>query len=244
MLLLEKAEKHQEGLIHIENWPLSPVQEKGERRNLCESLGFDNQDQEKIALVTFSPNEEFVWGMAFPTIYSYREIRGGPARGRRLQNWKMYDFDIIPTFALREIKKAIDSQLFSDVQIWTPEASQIDPIAVGIRGKETYPIVRWGEALLGTEKIAMMALDRYYRDVPFSEETAEHLSPFVWNGGLLHFFPSSSFKRDRCSRERKPFLTPRWAHRCKGHDSDIHHIHVQKNHCVGVFCGAGEWDCQ
>jgi len=74
-----------------------------------------------------------------------------------IRAWSSYAFDLVPTEALREIKKAKDSKFFHGIQIWTTEEVNLDPMAVGTvtfsNQERIFPIVRWAECLMSMEEI-------------------------------------------------------------------------------------------
>lgn len=92
----------------------------------------------------------------FPQAY-FSDDYGAAPEGN---TWACYQFDQVPTNALREINTARELKLpdgdpvFDWLEIWTPERSTYDdPFVVGVvsgyyRERHTYyPITRWGEAM-------------------------------------------------------------------------------------------------
>ena len=246
MLILDQAKKHQEGHIQIENWPLPLLKEENsERDRLCQSLGFIYQTTQLMRPPFFSEREKTIWGRAFPTIYSYgmssgqRKIESMP-RGRTLKDWNTYSFDTIPTFALRKIQEAIDSRFFIDVHIWTPEKFLVDPIVVGIRDNQVFPLVRWGEALKDKTEIAIMSISIPLEFI--SEQVKTRIVDTLWNHQWDDYFLAIG-----CPCQKRPFQSSR--NKCKKHRERIYHFHstsrtedTARNPLV--FCMRGELDCQ
>lgn len=109
----------------------------------------------------------------------YREWRGGPLRNWQAflptiypeHTWGRYTFDTVPTRALQAIQAAKDSGAFEGLQIWTAERPRhertfrsvlggikrtvsdvVDPVAVGIVEGRVFPVVRWGQEELISER--------------------------------------------------------------------------------------------
>lgn len=127
---------------------LAKEQEKQERNDLCQSLGLEKQKGliQSPSYQPFSVEDLDIWRRFLPVRFSKNN------RPRR-RLWAEYDFDYIPLTAMRAIARAQTSNCFSDLEIWVPAAERIDPLAVGLFGGFTYPIVRWGESLAPFEEI-------------------------------------------------------------------------------------------
>lgn len=165
------------------------------RANLCKSLGFDIQSNvvnnagelAKGLYRELTPYEAYIWSSFLPTYYSKAEGR-----------WKAYQFDIIPEEALREIGVASNLGLFTDIEIWTPEKTNIDPAAIGVIGNRTnrrhlrsgigidsttfFLISRWGESLKPFEEIEKEILTR---KITFFNGVT-HLPKPVVNDGIMN----------------------------------------------------------
>lgn len=151
-----------------------------ERVELCDALGLPQQKilepsvDRKFFYPEISGEELYVWRTFLPTIYQ-RSGRDGSS----VRTWSDYHFDLIPNEALREIQAALDSNLFHDLEIWTPERSQRDPVAVGRLGQSVFLIARWGESLAPFEEIRRAVADRLLRgkiqELSISEKAGELL---------------------------------------------------------------------
>jgi hypothetical protein len=137
--------------------------EDDERATLSKELGFKWQEYSTRAIPypEFTGEELSIWREFLPTRYM-KSAAGDPqmnalvAFGSGSRDIAGYTFDLIPIEALREMKKAKDMKVFSDIQIWTPEEISVDPMAVGVTnigGGRFYQIVRWGESLKPFEEI-------------------------------------------------------------------------------------------
>lgn len=123
-------------------------QEDQARKELCESLGLGYQVERILA---FDPgiiyhemtlDERNTWKKFLPTSY-------------RKGKWNGYNFDTIPIEVLHEIDFASKTELFSRLEIWTPEeTTNPDPIVVGITvAGRHFLIARWGESLIPFQEI-------------------------------------------------------------------------------------------
>ena len=127
---------------------LAQGKELQERTEMCQFLGLEKQ-REIIQIPPYQPflaKDLHIWQSFLPTRFSKNGLLNRPL-------WANYDFDCIPTVALRAIIKAQELKCFSDLQIWIPRQQITDPLAVGLLGGLTYPIARWGESLLPFKEI-------------------------------------------------------------------------------------------
>ena len=252
-MLLERVERRQEGRIQIENWPMPFLlddEKNNERRQICQSLGFTYQDSmPSPAPLPLSHRDRVILRAALPTTYSYRGQPLSRWGQPTAKPWGAYVYDLIPLVALRKIDEAVASRFFTDVQIWTPEKMfVIDPIAVGERNGEIYPITRWGEALVDSAGIAAMAVNRICGGWPLSEETKEHIVPFLWDHHWIFMLAHETVAR-KCENNPCNFwggLRP-YCRAHSGYQGHFHHWTMGGNpdlrQCAGIFCSHGDWNC-
>ena len=133
-----------------------PPEKETEREDICEDLGLIAQgrvvESASNNYTAFTDEEWWVWQQFLPTRYSLAS-----------ETWKNYSFDVIPIKALLEIKRAVRSKYFTEIEIRTPEKQVVDPLAIGIRDQKIFPIVRWGESLLPFKEIEKFVSDKYLR---------------------------------------------------------------------------------
>lgn len=123
------------------------------RAKMCEDLGLvaqmESQAIAEEAAIFYGEivgYELAMWRAFLPTAY---------------EDFAEYSYDVIPEVALEDIVTANNMNIFSTMEIWTPEiarSNSMDPMAVGITGvgrdRRFFPIVRWGaEKLLTLEQI-------------------------------------------------------------------------------------------
>lgn len=105
----------------------------------------------------------------------------------RERRWDRYNFDLVPTYALKALDAAKEANRFDGYELWTPERPnpepkqprRLDPMFVGVIGAHHdmsrnfnwryreigntdlsfHPIARWGEAVLPFENIEKRVLD-------------------------------------------------------------------------------------
>ncbi len=157
-----------------------------ERMRACEKLGLKvNAQLSDIPYPEITGYDLVIWDAFLPSSYSCKK-----------KEWEEYYFDCIPQSALDEIESACDANVFTDIEIWTPEKRRTDPLAVGVLGSRGannrfaggrfFKIVRWGESLLPFEEIerrmeSQLIINKTSRVVPeFVYEKAREI--LVVNG--------------------------------------------------------------
>jgi len=182
-----------QSLIRVENYRMPQVitispdsQNLSNRRELCDSLGLTIQS--KLANPKVSPhavanqfypsiqwNQLVIWNQFLPKSYSLNKGQ-----------WREYQFDVIPNAVLEEINFAHQSGMFSDIEIWTPETVQVDPLAVGIIGQypkgrrlsgnaQFYALARWGESLLPFNQIKQRVINHFLNTYGSEAQIPSHV---------------------------------------------------------------------
>ncbi|MDO8507596.1 MAG: hypothetical protein Q7S53_03435 [bacterium] len=132
---------------------------KARRAKMCEALNLQAQvsaqaiaEEAAIFYKEITGYELAMWREFLPTAY---------------EDFAEYSYDVIPEVALEDIVTANNMNIFSTMEIWTPEieVNSMDPMAVGITGvgrdRRFFPIVRWGaEKLLTPEQIERVVARR------------------------------------------------------------------------------------
>lgn len=134
------------------------------RQTLCKDLGLDYQASYVGSSVKevekfyrkIPVGELRFWDKYLPT--AYRKNNG---------DWANYRFDVMPKEVLEEINFADSLNIFDDIEIWSPERTPKDPIALGVVGRPGnntfFFISRWAEALKPFEKIKEEVLENCIR---------------------------------------------------------------------------------
>lgn len=150
--------------VHLDN------DNEDARSKLCTSLGLKIQSEltDNINVEAYynrlSRENLFIWKDFLPKTYSANE-----------GDWEKYSFDTIPFSVLEEISFAKSLRVFTDYQIWTPEANIVDPLIVGVIGSaptnnwmsemNTYFLIsRWGESLKAFNEIRENAVFKLKRN--------------------------------------------------------------------------------
>lgn len=154
------------GHITIELWNKQPIDalfintvrnNEDARLRLCQQLQLDAQvsliQAKHIPYRMMTKEHCEIWKNFLPATYS-------SAYG----SWRSYRFDTIPLPVLEKMVEAQGSGYFRELQIWTPEEAQVDPLCVGVDDLSNYyPIARWGESLLPFEKIRRLVTKKQGR---------------------------------------------------------------------------------
>lgn len=173
-----------------------------ERRRVCEKLGLAaNACLPEIPYPEIAGRDLLIWDSFLLCSYS-----------RNREQWGGYIFDCIPQSALDEIEAALDADVFTDIEIWTPEKRRTDPMAVGVLGSRDpnsrfvrgrfFKIVRWGEALLPLEEIERrfekkMIVNNTGSPFPEILQNATHIF-FQRNGVVYPIFVSRCWFLKHC----------------------------------------------
>ena len=173
--------------------------EKGDldRQGLCLSLGFGHW--QSVVKSDIDP------GLFFRELKEYDLIiwrRFLPKRYRLSveKEWKEYSYDIIPTEVLQEMRFAKNSGLFQDLEIWTTERTNRDPLLVGILGGRRFMISRWGERLLSFDEIMETVEKRALNFYNNTKKYADLAYPFLKN------FICEVLSNPRYNRWEEPIL--------------------------------------
>lgn len=136
---------------------LGPKQD--ERVELYRTLGFDGLENLQSRLdpadwyPELTPIRYEIWKNFLPTSYVDNEWYLKHSSGEIVHRWSHYCFDKIPVPILKELETVNNLNVFSYIEIRTPERRQSDPVAIGHfvmpNGHwRQFLICRWGESLI------------------------------------------------------------------------------------------------
>lgn len=167
-MVWDPCRKTEATLEDIESLPV--IQQAKRRHELAEQLGFNTQlqnvdlkaEEAAVFYEELTGYELQAWSIFLATYYSRADKR-----------WEEYQFDQVPIEVMEEIAFADRLEVFSDVEIWTPERARtnnvlrmFDPVAVGVIGRRIpgrqefpdigknatniegvrcFPVVKWGQ---------------------------------------------------------------------------------------------------
>jgi hypothetical protein len=182
------------------------------RDELRANLGFQDASSEEIASLVYPElkgSELSVWSQFLEVFYS-----------RNRSQWQNYVFDGIPVEALEEIETARQLGVFADLEIWTPERSNLsDPLAVGVLGAHGehrrfdgnarfFMIARWGESLASYDEVFQNVFERNLKGLsladcgPYAERALRALFEIGPGEGVFSVRRTGRLSIRHCSSER------------------------------------------